>query len=111
MMKVIVGGINKTGNIAFSSFQGFQTTSSVPVSEANRVINQEKAEQAWNVETEGVHQDAEDVPLLDQILAMNLNDDAQLENDDAQSENDDAESENDDAQSDSSCQSDLEEIL
>ena len=58
---------------------------------------------ARSIETEGVHQAEDSVPLLDQILAMCLNDDAQS------SDNREYAGENE--ETDSSCQSDLEEIL
>ena len=50
------------------------------------------------------------MPLLDQILAMNLSDN-ELEDDYTESEDDNAEHEQDNAESDSSTQSDLEELL
>ena len=50
------------------------------------------------------------VPLLDQILAMNLSDN-EHEDDIIESEDDNAELEHDNAESDSSTQSDLEELL
>ena len=50
------------------------------------------------------------MPLLDQILAMNLSDN-ELEDDNTESEDDNAEHEHDNAESDSSTQSDLEELL
>ena len=58
---------------------------------------------ARSIETEGVHQAEDSVPLLDQILAMSLNDDAQS------SDNPEYAGENE--ETDSSCQSDLEKIL
>ena len=76
----------------------------LPISEVDQVIEREKADQAQNVVIEGVHRDDDVVPLLDQILAMNLDTDAEPEDDNAESEGENAES-------DSSTQSDLDEIL
>ena len=53
---------------------------------------------------EGVHKDDDTVPLLDQILAMNLDTDAE-------SEGENVEPEGENAESDSSTQSDLEDFL
>ena len=78
------------------------------MSEVNRIIQLEKNDHAQNIAVEGLHKDDDTVPLLDQILAMNL---SEHEDETDNSEDDNADGEDDNTGSYSITDSELDEFL
>ena len=85
-----------------------QIFSDTTVFEVNRIIQLENNDHAQNFAVEGHHKDDDTIPLLDQILAMNLN---EHEDEIGSSEDDNADGEDNNTESDSSTDSELDELL